>query len=296
MPEGDTVWLASHNLRSALAGEVVVRSDFRVPRYATVDLAGRRIESIAARGKHLLWRFRGAASAGPQNRNGAASAGPQNRNGAASAGPQSGDSLTLHTHFRMDGSWRLYERARRWRGPDHAIRVLIETERWVAIGLRLPVVELLATSREADVVGHLGPDLLGDDWDAARAVARLSAQGSRAVGEVLLDQTVMAGLGNVYKCEICFLRGLDPWASVDRIGDLDGVVDLAKRLMEANRYTARHVTTGDTGRGRTNWVYGRAEKPCRRCGTSIRRGEQAGDSNGRVVYWCPRCQPALARF
>jgi endonuclease-8 len=264
VPEGDTVWLTGHNLRRALAGQRLTRTDFRVPRYATTDLAGRSLLDIVSRGKHLLWRIEGG--------------------------------LTLHSHFKMDGAWHLYRAGERWRAPAFEARAVLETESWQAVGFRLPVLDLIPTTTEDAVVGHLGPDLLGDDWDAAEATRRLQQlslpSASRvAIGEALLDQRVMAGIGNVYKCEICFLRGLDPWMPVEAVGDPARVVALAKRLLEANRHSARQVTTGVDRPGRTRYVYGRRGKPCRRCGTPIRRGRQASFGSDRVVYWCPNCQP-----
>ena len=259
------MWLSGHNLHRALAGQRLMRTDFRVPRYATTDLAGRSLLEIASRGKHLLWRIEGG--------------------------------LTLHTHFKMDGAWHLYRAGERWRAPAFEARAVLETESWQAVGFRLPVLEVIATTEEDSVVGHLGPDLLGDDWDAEEATRRLqelarpSASGV-AIGGALLDQRVMAGIGNVYRCEICFLRGLDPWMPVERVPELAGVVALAKRLLEANRHAARQVTTGVDMPGRARYVYGRRGKPCRRCGTPIRKGLQASHGSDRVVYWCPTCQPS----
>ena len=260
MPEGDTVWLSGHNLRRALAGQRLTRTDLRVPRYATTDLAGRSLLDIVSRGKHLLWRIEGG--------------------------------LTLHSHLKMDGAWHLYKEGQRWRSPAHEARAVLETESWQAVGFRIPVIDLISTAKEDDVVGHLGPDLLGDDWDAEEAMRRLQHNPQMAIGEALLDQRVMAGLGNVYKCEICYIRGLDPWMRVEAVPDLAKVVDLAKRLLEANRHTARHVTTGVDRPGRRHHVYGRKAKPCRRCGTPIRKGRQASYGSDRVVYWCPTCQPS----
>ena len=260
MPEGDTVWLAAHNLNRALAGQTLTRTDFRVPRFATVDLTGRAILGVGARGKHLFWRF--------------------------------DDGLSLHTHFKMDGTWHLYRRGRRWRAPAFEARAVLETETWQAVGFRLPVLELIATDTEERTVAHLGPDLLGPSWDAAEATARLKACAETQLGEALLDQSVMAGIGNVYKCEICYLRGLDPWTPVEMVADPGAVVALAKRLLEANRYSARHVTTGIDRPGRAHWVYGRRAQPCLRCGTPIRKADQLVQGSKRVVYWCPSCQPS----
>jgi endonuclease VIII len=261
MPEGDTVWLVARGLREALAGRPVTRAELRVPALATVDLTGRVVEDVVPRGKHLMMRF--------------------------------GGGWTLHTHLRMDGSWRVFRGAERWSGgPAHQIRAVVGNAEAVAVGYRLPVVELVATDAESSVVGHLGPDLLGPDWDAAEAVRRLLAAPERPVGEALLDQRNLAGIGNVYKCELCFLRGVTPWTPVGEAGDLVRTVTLAQRLLAANRARHGHVTTGDPRRGRTHWVYGREHRPCLRCGTAVRASgvERGGVADERVSYWCPSCQ------
>lgn len=258
MPEGDTVHLAARRLNEALSGRILVRTDFRVPSIATADLSGQTIREVVARGKHLMFR--------------------------TDAG------VTLHTHFEMEGSWHLYRHGERWRGPAHEVRVVLETAEHRAVGFRLPVVDLLPTTEEPRVVGHLGPDVLGPDWDPDEALRRLSADPGRTVGELLLDQRVMAGPGNVYRSEVCFLRGIHPSTRIGEVRDPAGVVRLTKRLMEANRGTGQQVTTGDTRRGRERWVYGRAGEPCRRCGSTIVREY---DPNGRPVFWCPACQPPV---
>jgi endonuclease-8 len=259
VPEGDTVHFAARRLNAALAGQSVTRSDFRVPRYATIDVSGTTIENVVARGKHLLFRF--------------------------------DDGRSLHTHFKMEGTWHLYRSGERWRGgPGHEVRAILETERWVAVGWRLAIVEILPRSGEEALLSHLGPDVLGPDWDAGEAIARMEKDPARAIGEVLLDQTVIAGPGNVYKSEICFLRGVHPETPVGEI-DVPAVIDLTKRLMEVNRTTGSQITTGDARPGRKQWVYGRGGQPCRRCGTLIARKAEAGE---RVTYWCPSCQPLIA--
>ena len=260
MPEGDTVFLAATRLDRALGGRVLTRTDFRVPRYSTVDLSGRSMHEVASRGKHLLFRI--------------------------------GDDVTLHTHFQMDGTWHIYPRGEGWRQPGHEARVVLETEPYVAVGFRLPVVEVLDRSEEERVVGHLGPDLLGPDWDPDEATRRLSADPTRPIGDALLDQTVMAGLGNVYRSEICFLLGLDPMTPVGQVPDPARVVDRSRATIYANRATGNQITTGDTRPGRTHWVYGRGGEPCRRCGTRIERTHEGSAGLERVVYRCPRCQPA----
>jgi formamidopyrimidine-DNA glycosylase len=259
VPEGDTVLVAATRLHTALAGQRLLATDFRVPRYATADLGGQTVREVVARGKHLLLR--------------------------TDAG------TTLHTHFKMAGAWHLYRPGQRWRGPAFQVRAVLRTEPWVAVGFRLAICELLPTAREPEVVGHLGPDVLGPDWDPTEAVRRLRADPDRAIGTALLDQRTIAGPGNVYKAEVCFLRGIDPWTPVGEIDDLEGMVDLLKRLMEANRTTGVQITTGDPRPGRTSWVAARSGKPCRRCGTPIRKADQPSYDADRVTYWCPTCQP-----
>jgi endonuclease-8 len=190
----------------------------------------------------------------------------------------------------MEGRWQI-----RRSGPaprDHRVRLVLANAEWQAVGYSLGLVELLPTAEEHRAVGHLGPDLLDPSWasgTAAEAVARLSEQPARPIGEALLDQTRLAGIGNVYKAEVLFLRGVNPWTAVGDVPDLPALVELSHRLLDANKERHGHITTGDRGRGREHWVYGRAGRPCRRCGTRIERAEQTGE---RVTFWCPHCQPA----
>ena len=261
MPEGDVVWYTARRLHEALAGRVLIRSDFRVPRLATADLSGDVVTETVSRGKHLLTRTKSG--------------------------------LTVHTHLKMDGSWRVRPAAERLR-DSHRIRLLLANEEWQAIGYQLGVVELIRTSDEPKVTGHLGPDLLGPDWDRAEAVRRLSAEPDRPIGEALLDQRNLAGIGNVYKCEVLFLRGLSPWRPAGDIGGLEPLVNLARRLLDANKDRTGHITTGSTRRGEENWVYGRRGRPCRRCGTPISTAGQAAagqEPRERITFWCSRCQP-----
>jgi formamidopyrimidine-DNA glycosylase len=165
-------------------------------------------------------------------------------------------------------------------------------------GSSLGLVELLRTDDEDAAVGHLGPDLLDPAWGPrleAEAVARLAEDPARAIGEALLDQTRVAGIGNVYKAEVLFLRGVNPWTAIGNVPDISGLVQLSHRLLDANKERHGHITTGELGRGREHWVYGRAGRPCRRCGARIERADQGPPGAARAAFWCPRCQPVGAR-
>jgi endonuclease VIII len=257
MPEGDVVWQTARQLSQALASRPLTRSDFRVPRFAATDLAGRTVSEAVSRGKHLLIRVAG--------------------------------DTTIHTHLRMDGSWRIRP-AGRYPPRDYRVRLVLANDSWEAVGYQLGLVEVLPTAHEQRAVGHLGPDLLGPDWDPAEAVRRLQANPARPVGEALMDQRNLAGIGTYFAAEMLFLRGIDPWRNVGEVKGLEGLVDLGHRLLDANKTRLGHVTTGDTRRGRESWVYGRAGQPCRRCGAVVRRGEQGPPGQERVRFWCPACQ------
>ncbi|MZE77834.1 Fpg/Nei family DNA glycosylase [Streptomyces xinghaiensis] len=260
MPEGDTVWRTARRLHEALAGDRLVRCDLRVPKLATADLSGRRVLEVVPRGKHLLSRFEGG--------------------------------LTLHSHLRMDGAWRVFAAGERPRGgPEHEIRAILGTAARTAVGYRLPVLDLLRTGDEDTVVGHLGPDPLGPGWDPEEARRRLLADPARPLGEALLDQRNLAGLGNVYKSELCFMLRLSPWLPVGEVPSPARLIALAAKLLDLNKARASRVTTADPRRDRQLWVYGREGKPCLRCGTPVRTAGQGESGRERDTYWCPRCQP-----
>jgi endonuclease-8 len=278
VPEGDTVWNTARVLQRALAGARLTGSDFRVPQLATTDLTGWTVRESASRGKHLLLRLTAPAPDEP------AAHAPAQGHPVADAGRD----WTLHSHLRMDGAWRAYAPGERWAArPAHLIRVVLRSAGAVAVGYHLHELALVPTAEEDSLVGHLGPDLLGADWDPAEAVRRLAAHPQATIGEALLDQRNLAGVGNLYKCEVLFLRGVSPWTPVGAVPDLAGTVALAQRLLAANRGRWTQSTTGSLHRGQTSYVYGRRAQPCRRCGTAIRK-EELGD---RVTYWCPVCQP-----
>jgi len=260
MPEGDTVFLAGKLLDKALAGKTLLRGEFRVPVLATVDLAGRDVHGVGTVGKHLFTRF-------------------------------SGD-LTLHSHLMMDGSWDIYPAGAKWRHPGHQARVVLATADVQAIGFRVHELELVPTAKEHDLVAHLGPDLLDPQWTdehAARAVAALTADPARELGLALLDQRVMAGIGNLYKCEICFLLKVSPWTPVSEV-DASQAVALGRKLLLANAWRHEQSTTGELARGRRTWVYDRTRQGCFRCGGRVLVAWQGHDVHRRPTWFCPRCQ------
>ncbi|GIG86702.1 Fpg/Nei family DNA glycosylase [Plantactinospora endophytica] len=289
MPEGDTVWNTARALHRALAGDRLTATDFRVPQLATADLTGATVLESAARGKHLLLRLRVPNSDGLRAQDGDRL---RAQDGDVQRVPDGDGLLTLHSHLRMDGAWRAYAPGERWAArPAHTIRVVLRTADAVAVGYHLHDLALIPTAEEPSLVGHLGPDLLGPDWDPTEAVRRLAAQPARSIAEALLDQTNLAGIGNLYKSELLFLRGVSPWTPVREVPDLPGMVALAHRLLMANRGRWTQSTTGSLHRGRTSYVYGRRSEPCRRCGSTIRKQDQGE----RVTYWCPVCQPEPGR-
>jgi endonuclease-8 len=268
MPEGDTVWNTARMLDGALAGAVIRHSEFRVPQLATVDLSQWVVRGCAARGKHLLLRL----------------------------GSSDGRAMTLHSHLRIEGAWRLYSTGEPWRGrPARLIRVVLRTLTTVAVGYHLHQLALVPTAEEDALVGHLGPDLLRSPdepggWDAAEAVRRLRRSPDQPIAEALLDQRNLAGIGNLYQAEILFLRGINPSTPVSRVENPESLVELAHQLLLANRGRWTRATTGSLRRGQEVYVYGRNGAPCRRCGTLIQQ-----DGHGdRVMYWCPMCQPTRA--
>lgn len=263
MPEGDTVYLLARRLDRRLRGRVVLRSDLRVPRLATRDLAGRTLERHDTHGKHLLQRFSGG--------------------------------VTLHSHLRMDGEWKVL-------APGHAlprrfladVRLVLEVAgATTAYGMRLHDLELVATAEESRLIGHLGPDPLREDWDPAEAVRRLLTDPARPLVSALLDQTNLAGLGNLWVNELAFLSGVSPWTPLREL-DVERLVARSARALRHSALVpgAYQTTTGNHRRGQDHWVAGRARRPCLRCGTTVRmQAEIANDPANRRTWWCPHCQP-----
>ncbi len=263
MPEGDSVYKLARRLEPALRGQKLLRGELRVPAHPTHHQTGRTVLELATHGKHLLTRLDGG--------------------------------WTLHTHLKMDGSWTVVRAGRslpRALLPD--VRVLLGPANGSTVyGLSMPVVELVRTADEEGVTGHLGPDPLRTDWDASEAVARLAGDPRRGLAAALLDQRNLAGLGNLWANEICFLHGYSPWTPIADV-DVPATVALAVRVLRHSALVpgAYQVTTGRSRRGQDHWVSGRAGEPCRRCSTTIRVvAEVPGDPERRRTWWCPRCQP-----
>ena len=255
MPEGDTVFRAADKLRTALAGKTLTRCDVRVPKFATVDLTGQVVDEVLSRGKHLFIRV--------------------------------GDA-SIHSHLKMDGAWLVDGQIRRI--PQHKVRIILETADSRAAGVDLGVLEILRRDLDMDAVAHLGPDLLGDDWEPRVAAANLTADPDRPLAETLLDQRVMAGVGNVYANELCFVSGRLPSSPVSAVKDPLRIVQRARDMLWLNRSRVNRTTTGNTRAGSDLWVYGRVGRPCRRCGTTIESDRAQVTGTERISFWCPACQ------
>ena len=255
MPEGDTVYRTAAKLREALVGKTLTRCDVRVPRYATVDLTGVVVDEVLSRGKHLFIR--------------------------------AGDA-SIHSHLKMDGAWLLGGQIRRV--APHKLRIILEAGDTRAAGIDLGVLEILERARDQDVVAHLGPDLLGDDWEPRTAAANLVGDPDRPLAETLLDQRVMAGVGNVYANELCFVLGRLPTSPVSAVKDPLRVVQRARDMLWLNRSRVNRTTTGNTRPGSDLWIYGRVGRPCRRCGTTVESDRSEVVGTERISFWCPTCQ------
>jgi len=274
VPEGDTIFRAARTLNRALAGQTVTRFESAFPRLNRVDadspIRGRVIARVESRGKHLLIWFAG--------------------------------DLVLRTHMRMNGSWHVYRPGERWQRPHRDMRIVIETAAFHAIAFNVPVAELIAGDALArvPVLNDLGPDPLSEHFDAAEALRRIRSRSDLEIAEALLDQTLIAGIGNEYKSEVLFGARINPFAVVGDLSDdqLSAIVSTAVSFMRANvldsassrnvTYAGLRRTTRRADPGERLWVYARAGRPCRRCGTPISRRKQG--PYARSTYWCERCQ------
>jgi endonuclease-8 len=273
VPEGDTIFRTARTLHRALAGRTVVRFESVYPALTRVDddrpIAGRVVQSVISRGKHLLMTF--------------------------------SDDLVLHTHMRMSGSWHIYRPGDRWQRPARDMRVLIATDPYLAVGFNVPVAAFLTAKalERQPALRALGPDLADPSFDRDEVIRRFREHDDEPIHQALLNQRVLAGIGNVLKSEVLFVGGTDPFAPVRAFTDehLHRLLDVGARLMSmntgqatANNSTrARHRrTTGRLHPEAALWVYGRAGKPCRTCGTAI--ASRATGDDARLTYWCPLCQ------
>ncbi|MEO6703604.1 MAG: DNA-formamidopyrimidine glycosylase family protein, partial [Jatrophihabitantaceae bacterium] len=226
MPEGDTVYRCCQRLHAALADRLVTRFDLRVPKLALADLTGSTVREVVPRGKHILIRF------------------------------DSGHSL--HSHLRMDGGWQISSAGARPRRRDFEVRALVGNADWLAAGVKVHDLALVQTATEADLVGHLGPDLLAADFDLAEALSRFADQPDRQIAPALLDQRLVAGIGNVYKSELLFLHRVNPYLQTGQVDVVSELLVDAIRLLRANLGGANRSTTGWRQPGQQYWVYGRA--------------------------------------
>ncbi len=293
MPEGDTVRRSAARLHQALAGRELIRAELRWPGLGAVVLAGRTVTEVVAYGKHILTRL---------------AAVPPDRETTVSDGDVA---LTVHSHLRMDGSWRVTATGpSSWPGPhSSAVRAALANTEWTAVGHTLGMVDLVATDNEASLIGHLGPDILADDfadpataWGVTEALRRVTADPDATIGAALLDQRNLAGIGTFYMSEALFSRGISPWTPVREVADPAAVVDRARRMLSSNLVRATPSTTGDLRNGNRQYVHARSGLPCRRCATPVRvamievyrrsPGQTAGVE--RTAFYCPRCQPGPA--
>ncbi|WP_369060676.1 DNA-formamidopyrimidine glycosylase family protein [Kocuria rhizophila] len=334
MPEGDSVYRQCKMLREALEGAVVESSDFRVPALATSDVSGRTVVAVVPRGKHILIRLSAAPDA-EQMKSGAepltlhshlmmdgtwrvfdrqqddTAARPGGRRSRPGASP-----YRPRGQARKGGTVRSAAEARTRLSADvaigqgsHTIRAILRTKEVEAVGFDVKDVRLVPTRLEdQELVGYLGPDILGPDWDLEKALERLSAQPDRAIGTALMDQRNLAGIGNVYRVETLFMTRTNPWARVDSLpeGKLREIVTLAHKLLHLNKDRSVRSTVGQAPQGRLLfWAYGKDGQPCRRCGTQLKRGEiddalltvdpapsRTAVQHLRTIAWCPRCQAA----
>ena len=275
MPEGDTIFRAARTLHRALAGTSVTAFESELPGLSRIHddapLTGRTIEKVTAVGKHLLMHFSGG--------------------------------LVLRTHMRMNGSWHIYRPGERWQRARRDMRIRIVTREFEAVGFNIPVAEFTSTRglTRHRALGTLGPDLLSEEFTSADALPRIRDRGTSSIADALLNQRLLAGLGNVYKSEVLFMCRVNPFALVRSLSDEDltAIIDTGRRVLRANvttqlapmtTYPGLRRTTGRAGPTQRLWVYGRARLPCRRCATPIRVRKQGLDA--RLTYWCPACQPA----
>lgn len=260
MPEGDTIFRTAHTLGKVLTGQRLVGFRSALPQLAEASLTGRQVSRVEARGKNLLIHF--------------------------------DDGRVLYTHLRMNGSWHVYRPGERWRKPQRQARVVLQTDAFVVVCFNAPLVQMLTARQLArhPALGNLGPDLVRADFDLAEARRRLRAKDYLTIGEALLQQSLCAGLGNVFKSETLFVCRINPFVRVRQLSDadLDRLLTTGHALLAANLRRFPRATRFAAG-GRY-WVYGRRGEPCFQCGTPIQMRRQG--LAARSTYWCAVCQAA----
>lgn len=261
MPEGDTIKRLADRIEARLGGATVERSIFRHPRLATADLVGAELVSAEAVGKHLLVRWEGPDDLPPR---------------------------TLHVHLRMDGRV-LFDRARSWPEWQRHFELTFDNAA-VLTGAELPIVGLLPTSRESELVGHLGPDLCGR-YDHEVATARLAASGDRPLAGALLDQRIVAGFGNVFAIEVPFICAMSPFQPVDLVADPERLLAVGAALIRWNAGRSGRNTTGRNLRRGDNWIASARQRRCPVCGDLVQREPAESTPWRRRTAWCPSCQP-----
>lgn len=277
MPEGDTIFRAARTLNRALGGQIVTKFESQLPQLSRIDhdapIAGRTVEKVDAVGKWMRMYF-------------------------------SGD-LVLVSHMLMSGSWHIYRAGEAWKRPFVQMRIAIYTDTFVAVAFQVPVAEFhtaASLARHRSII-RLGPDVLADEFDEESAIAQLRSRPELELGVALLRQSLLAGLGNVFKSEVCFISRVNPFRPVGSLSadQLQRIIANARKFMKANvtdaagdaivTYTGLRRTTGRADPSARLWVYRRTGEPCRRCGTPIRSHKQGLEA--RTTFWCPSCQPAV---
>ncbi|MDQ2846622.1 MAG: Fpg/Nei family DNA glycosylase [Actinomycetota bacterium] len=276
MPEGDTVLRTSQGLHRALAGRMLTRAELRWGELGAKDITGREVIEVAAYGKHLFIRLAAATE-------------------IPTMPTVTPERLTLHTHLRMDGSWRIHASGSRpWpSAEDEQVRAVLENREWTAVGILLGMLDLVPTESEHRLINHLGPDIMAGEWEPtgrATAVDRWADSGDRPVGEVMLDQTVVAGIGTFYMAESLFVKRISPWTPADEV-DAVPLLNTARKLLLRGAQQPTPNTTGDPRHKQNAFVHARSGRPCRRCGTTIRVAGVGPPPTERPAFYCPVCQP-----
>lgn len=269
MPEGDVVLRTADRLNRALSGSTLTTAGLRVPAVSSINLTGYQVIETVSYGKHILTRI---------------------------AHPTLNTRITIRSHLRMEGVWYIHKTGTTNQSDNrskvtHRTRAILANHTWTALGQQLGMLDVVPTADEKMLIGHLGPDILGPHWDLDVAVSNLRQQPARHIGEALLDQQNLAGIGTYFMSESLFLKGISPWSHVADVPNLEDLVELNQVLLQQNSTRAIQATTGSTRRGETSYVHARSGLPCRRCGTDIRVAMIGHTTQERTAFYCPQCQP-----